>query len=860
MKKNVCAYFLLMCGSYPACAELYFNPALVSNDVDMVADLSRFEHEGAQLPGNYQVDIYLNGSFISVRELRFVDSGDNTGNSERYIHDRTGLMPCLTSGDLSALGVKMDKFPALLALAREVCIPPGKYIPEAYTSFSFQKMRLDISIPQAYVQNNGRGYISPERWDKGINAALLNYAFTGSNSRSDYGNSSSHYLNLNSGLNLGTWRLRDYSTWSDYSSSYSRYRKWQHIKTYVQRPVIPLRSELLLGDSTTGSDIFDSLGFRGIQIETDESMYPDNMKGFAPVIRGAASSNAQVSVRQKGYLIYQTFVSPGPFAITDLYPLTTGGDLDVTVTEAGGHTRSFQVPYATVPVMQRESYMKYSITGGRYKSSSDRYDQPVFLQGTLIWGLPHDMTVYGGMQYTDKYRAISAGSGGSLGDLGAMSVDITAANSTLADGSDHQGQSLRFQYVHAASSLGTTLRLMGYRYSSRGFYTLEDTALKGMSGWRYDNTRVDENGRPVKVQWSDYYNLYNSKRSSIQANISQTIGVLGSLYLTATRQTYWNMNENTSSVQAGFSSSVMGINYSLSWSYSKAYAQPTADKTFWFFLSAPLDRLFNSNEERQRGLYATLNSSRDNNGREIWQTGLSGSALEDGNLNWAVFQGASRDGGRARSNGNTSLSYQGGYGNSNLGYSYSDGGNRQINYGFSGGAILHRNGLTLGQPLGDTNVLVAAPGASDIRVENSIGVHTDWRGYAIVPYAQIYRDNRVALDLRDMGEHTDIDNAVSHVVPTRGALVRAGFTTHTGARVVMTLIHKGKPLPFGSMVTVYDRSGIVGDDGQVYLSGLPVKGSLIAQWGDKASRCEASWHLSDIELQSAVAHITENCQ
>ncbi len=51
-----------------------------------------------------------------------------------------------------------------------------------------------------------------------MNALLVDYNFSGSNasydahdSETNY-NSDSYYLNLRSGMNLGAWRLRNYST------------------------------------------------------------------------------------------------------------------------------------------------------------------------------------------------------------------------------------------------------------------------------------------------------------------------------------------------------------------------------------------------------------------------------------------------------------------------------------------------------------------------------------------------------------------------------------------------------------------------------------------------------------------------
>lgn len=83
---------------------------------------------------------------------------------------------------------------------------------------------------------------------------------------------------------------------------------------------------------------------------SDDEMLPDSQRGFAPVIRGMAHSNAKVTVSQHGYVIYETFVSPGAFAIKDLYPTAQSGDLDVQVKESDGSVRTFTQPYSAVPV------------------------------------------------------------------------------------------------------------------------------------------------------------------------------------------------------------------------------------------------------------------------------------------------------------------------------------------------------------------------------------------------------------------------------------------------------------------------------------------------------------------------------
>ena len=861
---NVTPLAVVLFTLFPGAAKagLYFDPSMLdATSGQPVADLSRFEQAGTQLPGTYQVDVFINGNQLANRKLKFISlpkAGVLPNTVMSLPHDDTGLMACLTPADLDVMAVNIALFPAMANLPTAACVAPGNFIPQAFTAFDFQKMRLDISIPQAAMKNLPQDWIPPERWDEGINAALLSYRYSGSTNHGRYGDSSSNNLSLSSGLNLGAWRLRDNSNWSSYQSSQSSSYQWQHIDSYVERAIIPLRSELKLGDSFTESDVFNSLSFRGVMLASNDDMYPDNQRGFAPSIKGVAHSNAQVEIRQNGNVIYQTFVAPGAFDIRDLYSTSSSGDLDVTVTEADGGITHFMVPYSSVPMLQRDGHLRYGLTAGRYRSNSDRYDHPQFMQATLLWGLPHSITAYGGIQLAERYRAGALGAGMNMGDWGAISADATQADSTLNDGSRHQGQSYRFLYGRSLVSTGTTLQLAGYRYSTQGFHTLDETALKGMTGWLYDFNRLDVNGRPVKRPYTDYYNLYNTRRASLEVNISQTLGDFGSVYVSGTQQTFWNSSATSRSLRAGYSNSINQISYTISLGYSRISGQPEADKTAFLSLSVPLDAWLPHSDStaQQHTMWANYNTSRNRDGSFTHQAGLSGNALDENNLSWNVSQGYDPHSGNS---GNAGADYSGTYGSTSAGYSYGHD-YRQMNYGVSGGVILHRNGLTVGQSLGRTNILVAAPGANDVGVENGTGVHTDWRGYTVVPYASDYRENRVALDINQLDDHTDLDNVVTSVIPTEGAIVRANFKARSGVRALMTLTHNGQPLPFGSTIMVDDNASLVGDDGQVYLTGLAPKGTLTAQWGEGADQhCAVKYQLPKDALQQSLVRTKAVC-
>lgn len=854
-------------------AENYFNPAFLSGDPSAVADLSHFEGDG-QAPGTYRVDIYLNGNFVAGRDMVFTAAqkepkakvGESAPSkttqklstpaqvlpaSSNASVDNTGLVACLTPKILEGMGVNAEGIPALKELKPDTCMDVAEVIPAASAVFDFEHQRLDISIPQALLHNSARGYIPPSQWDEGINALLLNYDFSGSNSsdRSDnqHNASNNYFLNLNSGLNLGAWRLRDNSSWNSSSSSGYHENEWQHVSTYAERDVVPLKGELTVGDSYTPSDIFDSLSFRGAQLSSDDNMLPDSQKGFAPVVRGIAKSNAQVTIKQNGYTIYQSYVSPGAFEINDLFPTSSSGDLMVEVKESDGSITSYTVPYSAVPVLQREGRVKYSATLAKYRSNGGEQEDVKFGQSTLMWGLPHGFTMYGGTQLSEDYKAAALGVGLNMGDLGAVSADLTQASSTLADDSSHQGQSLRFLYAKSLNNTGTNLQLLGYRYSTSGFYSLDDTTYKHMDGHSSYERDNDDN----QPDWVGYYNLYYTKRGKAQINISQDLDDYGSVYITGSQQTYWHTDEKDTLLQVGYSGSWHGISYSLTYNYNKSVGQQENDQIYAFNISLPLSQWLHPEvdiTQKVHSMYATYNTSTDQHGNATQNAGVSGTLLDTDNLSYSLQQGyQNHDGGGG--SGSATMEYDGAYSDVSAGYNYSNNGDYQeVNYGLSGGMLIHRNGITLSQPLGDTNVLIAAPGASDVSVEGEPGVHTDWRGYAVVPYATTYRQNRVALDTNSMNDETDIDDAITNVIPTQGAVVRASFDAHVGKRALLTLLHHGKPVPFGALVTRSDNGSdtIVGEDGEAYLSGLTPSGKLKVKWGEGSDNtCQVKYQLPE---------------
>ncbi len=560
-------------------AEQVFNPAFLADNLSntQISDLTRFEKSTHQLPGLYRVDVYVNDQYMFTRDINFIEKPDT--------QDTTGLFPCLDTKTLQGFGVNIGQYEQLST--HKQCADFSTIIDGANSQFQFDKQKLMISLPQAALLNQIRGYIPPDQWDEGINSLFTNYSLSGyDNSKTD---TNSLFLRLDSGINLGSWQLRHSSSWNYNRYADKTYNQWNNLNTYLQKTIIPLKSQLIIGDGSTNGEIFDSFGYRGVHLSTSSAMYPDSQQGYAPTIRGVAKTNAKVVIKQNGYVIHQINVAPGPFHIQDLNPTSMSGDLLVTIEENDGSVQSFVVPYSTLPVLQREGRTKYSIVFGEYRSGRDSQDNPSVVQATAIHGLKNGISVYAGTQFSQKYKSALVGLGANLGNYGALSFDLTHANSELADQSTHSGQSLRFLYSKSLLSSGTTFQLLGYRYSTKGFYTLNDVSYNNMSGYELSETHDgNQSNTPIIT---DYYNLYNAKKGRLEVNISHSLGKYGSLFVSGNQQTYWDTDKKNEWAQAGYANSWKGLNYSFSISRNKYSEINQTDTMYAMNISFPLDKL-----------------------------------------------------------------------------------------------------------------------------------------------------------------------------------------------------------------------------------------------------------------------------
>lgn len=447
MKTFSCGVIAFLVSCHCRGAEYRFNPSMVGDGGNV--DVSLFER-GGQLPGTYPVDILLNGSRVDSRNVTFSQGEDANGAPV--------LVPCLSQETLSHYGVRGEDFlpPSGEEGESDRCFALSD-IPGARADFLFSDQVLQLSIPQVYVRPELKGIAPQTLWDDGIPALLMNYQ--ASVTRTSYRNAGGHdnsnaWVQLSPGANLGAWRIRNVTNWQQQGEHGGQ---WQAVSTRAERGLYDWKSRLTLGEHYTPSDIFDSVPFRGAMLGSDDSMVPGSQYAFAPVVRGVARTQARVEVRQNGYTLYDGVVAPGPFALTDLTPPGSGGDLEVTVWETDGQAQVFTVPWQTPAIALKEGYLRYNITGGQYRSANGATEKSPFFQTTAMYGLPWGLTAYGGLQTAENYRALTAGMGISLGNWGALSLDMTGGSGRRQNRKAEKGHALKLRYSKQFMSTRTTV-------------------------------------------------------------------------------------------------------------------------------------------------------------------------------------------------------------------------------------------------------------------------------------------------------------------------------------------------------------------------------------------------------------------
>ena len=777
------------------CASVAFASTDVEFNTDVLdaadrdnIDLTRFATDNYVPPGEYLLDIKINGQAVGQQKVRYLSSKD-----EKH------TQACINGEILARLALKEEaqqKVAQPFADCYDLLSLPG-------ATLSNYAGVLDITIPQAWMKYNDPNWTPPERWDQGIGGFLLDYSLTGQYTRQldmhkDYSTLSGYGQ---TGFNLGGWRVRGEYQTSYYSATHQF--DFDMNQFYAYRP-LPM---MTAGEIYLDSQVFDTVRFTGLNLASDERQLPPNLQGYAPEIRGLAKTNAKVTVKQSGRIIYETTVPAGPFNIQDLRS-SVRGTLDVQVEEQDGSISTFQVNTANIPYLTRPGYVRYNVAIGAPSRYSHKIQGPGFASGDFSWGITNAWSLYGGLQSAGaEYTAVSAGIGRDLSVFGALSLDATESYSQQSNQKRLKGTSFKLSYAKTFDEYNSSITFAGYRFSQEDFRSFSQYLNERYEGY-------DSLGREKEV-----YTITGNKTFW-----ADEPGKATTVFLTYTHQNYWNRSsQDRYGISLGRSfnvGNIRGITTNIS-AYRSDY-EGRKDDSIALSLSIPVG------DSKWSGL-----DVQTNNGKTSPM--LSYTDSSDYNNLWRLRAGASQSG-YANVDGYYQRRSQYAEINSNASY-------QQDNYlslsstlrgGFTAtrhGAALHNSGATLNT----ARVMVNTNGIGDVPLNDGKS-RTNNFGIAVIPDIVSYNSFDTRVDVDAMSESIEPAKAISTATLTEGAIGYQTFGMAKGEKMMGIIrLADGTYPPFGAEVINDDGVSVsmIMEGGQGWLAGVNPQELLSVVWGGK---------------------------
>ncbi|AOA60044.1 hypothetical protein BFG52_16110 [Acinetobacter larvae] len=834
--------------------EYIFDPNIFAGrSAGHQALLQRMSQTESVMAGPYKVDVYLNGQLLERLEVQFVQK-----TTQR-------IEPCFDEPTLRKFALAQKNIDIIQSQSQsqsqsQGCIFLADYVAGTRIEFDSGKLRLDVFIPQSELRAVPRGYVDPAMWDAGEGIFFINYAGHYYESRLIHQQQSqaaqqyrAAYLALQTGFNVGKWQYRQQSH-IQYSQTMGT--QWANIRRVVSRPLAGIKSVLNMGEIYSAGRFFSGMAFYGINLASEERMLPESMRGYAPVVQGIAKSNAKISIVQNQKEIYQTTVAAGPFVIQDLYPTSFNGDLLLVIEEADGELRYIKVPFAAMPESLRPGASRYHWDVGQTRQGQ----QPRFFSNlTYQRGVSNRSTVHVGARVARDYYATAAGAVYSTA-WGAFAVNFTHSQAKLIEQPQPQhGHMLQLSYSQKIATSDTTLNMAVYRYGGQGYLDLNDVIDRPRKKTDADTVVV----LPVQQRHLRY-----------ELSLNQNLAEFGLLFLSASAQKARDRQHHDVQFQLGYAKTFAnGLSFNVSLLHQNI-VDPyqtirQASRTGLSLGSTGKESTLNVSLSYSLGRaksYAAknlgLNYSQRQHQPASYQTSLSGTLGPERTLSYSI--GVQQQPYQAQPTWVANIAQRFAYVATGLHIAKSPQ-SWQVSSNVQGALAVHRGGITLGPYLGDSFVLVAAPGARGARVMSG-QTRINRSGYALIPAITPYRYNEIILDPAGMSERVELLSQQHRVAPYAGATVKVNFATRIGYPLfIQTHLPSGEFVPLGA--EVIDAAGhvlgMVGQSGQMYVRVSQREGALRVRWGDDATQqCTFAYALTAKQLEWAqdMIRLEKNCQ
>ncbi len=395
--------------------------------------------------------------------------------------------------------------------------------------------------------------------------------------------------------------------------------------------------------------------------------------------------------------------------------------------------------------------MRYKLAASRPRSSMSHHtEDETFISHEVSWGMLSNTSLYGCMLLAgDDYRSGALGIGQNMLWLGALSFDVTWADSHFDTQQDEQGYSYRFNYSKQVDATNSTISLAAYRFSDRHFHS-------------YANY-IDHKYNDADAQ---------DEKQTISLSFSQPITPLNlNLYANILHQSWWNADTSTTAnITAGFNVDIgdwKDISVSTSFNTTH-YEDKDRDNQIYFSISLPIG-------ESCRLGYDMQNNSNSTTHRMSWNDTL------DERNSWGMSAGIQSD--RPDNGAQVSGNYQhlSSTGEWDLTGTYAANDYTSASASWSGsftatqhGAAFHRRSST-----NEPRLMVSTDGVGDIPIQGNID-YTNRFGIAVVPFVSSYQPTTVAVNMNDLPDGVTVSENVVKETWTEGAIGFKSLASRAG--------------------------------------------------------------------------------
>ncbi|MEI2680866.1 fimbria/pilus outer membrane usher protein [Erwinia aphidicola] len=706
---------------------------------------------------------------------------------------------CFTPQLIAQLGLKpAEKMPP------QGCFAWVKHDPHITTRSEPATLSASIVVPQSWLAPAERANSS----ETGGAGALLNYSYFNTLNVGRSGRNRYSYLTLEDGLNLGGWMVRSYQQLSQSDGVNSA----SVSSLYAERALARWQQRLQFGQISVSDTLFAVGDINGVQLIPDNGFEQQEESGV--MVEGIASTpQARVEVRQYGVVIYNTLVPAGPFHLRNI-PLTNrNSDLEVSVLETDGRQQHFSVPASQLMAFSSAAPRGFSLALGKLRDTGSQGQQvPAIFTLNKSWQPTARLSAQNGIMLAKKYQSLAMAVSGQLLQGFQLAAQIMATNDSYS-------------------------KVRSGRLSLSASYRL--SALLSLSGSVTKNTPnyLTLSEASSRSRWRNGVRDLENTQYSLSASLS--LPVLGSVSLSHSESTSFGAGHGTTrynmlSWSRNISRAMLSVSYARS-------SGGSGDKQLSVNLTLPLG---------QQQLSSYYRSSARSS-----QLGAQTQGALNNNMSYALST--------ERDLQQRTQSVQGGV-NANLHYTMmgvttqqSGGGSSSYSQSGSGSmALIDRHLLFSSHPVGQTfGLIVLNEPLANVEISTPGGTSwTDWRGLALAPNLQAWRESGLDLNTETLPKRSDVSNGHRSVNLARGAVKRINFSVLTTRRLLLTLqLSDGKPLPRGSMVRDENNKLLTMaiDDGTVYLENSPEKATLHIEIADKQQQCSFSYQLEDDKSQDA---------